>query len=77
MWIKMNSTYAGSIGLFAKDCKYDLPADIIKHLPKGSFKKTVAPWDEQKDKSNKKAKSDGPKKQKKKKTKQKKKSKAD
>ena len=53
MWIIMKSTYAGELGLFVRDVKYDLPSDVVKKLPKGSFKKIKAPWDEKKAKRKK------------------------
>ncbi len=46
MFIKMKDTYQGSVGLFIKDQRYDVPMDIIKLLPKGSFEECKAPWDE-------------------------------
>lgn len=50
MWILMLDTYVGGIGTFPKGHKLDLAPDILKHIPKGSYKKTCAPWDEHKDK---------------------------
>jgi len=49
MWIIMTGTYAGNHGQFVKGVKYDLPADVIAELPKGSWNQTCAPWDEHKD----------------------------
>lgn len=49
MWVLMTKTYAGALGVFPADQKIDLPEDIIEKLPKNSFKKICAPWDEQKD----------------------------
>jgi hypothetical protein len=41
----MKETYIGPAGTFLKDGPYDLPESTIKRLPKGSYKKTCAPWD--------------------------------
>jgi len=53
MWIKMSETYVGGLGLFAKDTKYDISQDVIEKLPKGSYRKCRAPWDEQTKKARK------------------------
>lgn len=50
MWIRMRDTYSGSAGLFLKDMRYDVPDDLLKLLPKGSYEKTCAPWDDHVDK---------------------------
>ena len=36
MWIQMKTTYSGSIGMFVANQQYDLPADIVEHLPDDS-----------------------------------------
>ena len=56
MWVKMKTTYVGALGMFPKDLKFDLPPKIIKQLPKGSYQRCKAPWDEHKAKAVKKAK---------------------
>jgi len=48
MWILMKNTYSGPWGLFLKGVKYDLPKATIKHLPKSSYAKCKAPWEEHK-----------------------------
>jgi len=50
MWILMKVIYTGPLGIFLKGNKYDLPADIVKKLPKNSYEQTCAPWDEHIDK---------------------------
>lgn len=54
MWVKIKETYIGPAGTFLKDGPYDLPKSVIKRLPKGSYKKTCAPWDRLKKKVTKK-----------------------
>lgn len=49
MWILMLDTYVGGIGTFPKGHKLDLAPDILEHIPKGSYKKSCAPWEEKKD----------------------------
>jgi len=49
MWIKMKDNYIGGIDNFHKSLLYDLPPEITNLLPKGSFEKIRAPWDEQRD----------------------------
>jgi hypothetical protein len=56
MWVQMKKTYIGPAGTFLKDGPYDLPKATIKRLPKGSYKKTCAPWDRLKKKVTKKKK---------------------
>jgi len=46
----MLDTYSGSAGLFLKGTRYDVPDDLLKLLPKGSYKKTCAPWEDHVDK---------------------------
>jgi hypothetical protein len=41
MKIKMNETYAGSLGLFIKNYQYDLPLAKIKELTKAKAKFTA------------------------------------
>lgn len=50
MWIKMKGTYAGNAGQFLKGMQYDVPDDLLKLLPKGSYEETCAPWDKHVDK---------------------------
>lgn len=45
----MKKPYNGPLGSFDKGSKYDLSENIVSQLPKRSYKKTRAPWDEQKD----------------------------
>jgi len=45
MWITMQQTYSGPLGLFLKGLTYNLPAGRVKKLPRKSYKKSVAPWD--------------------------------
>lgn len=48
MWIKILKTCAGPNGLFVKGLKYDLPAETVGQLPKDSYERIPAPWDEHK-----------------------------
>jgi len=50
MWIRMLDTYSGSAGLFLKNTRYEVPDDLLKLLPKGSYEKTCPPWDDHVDK---------------------------
>ena len=50
----MKKTYIGPAGTFLKDGPYDRPQATKSSLPKGSYKKTCAPWDRLKTKVAKK-----------------------
>ena len=53
MWVLINKTYAGPLGMFFAGQKYDIPGPVAdalrKKLGKGSVINTCAPWDEHKD----------------------------
>lgn len=49
MWILIKKTYISPLGCFVAGHKYDPLPEIIEQLPRHSFKKTCAPWDEHKD----------------------------
>jgi len=45
MWIELEKTYSGPLGLFVVGQSYDVPENIAKGLPKGTWKKCKAPWE--------------------------------
>ncbi len=50
MWIKMKETVdLPGYRQLIKDDRVDLPTQIVRQLPKDSYKKTCAPWDDHKD----------------------------
>ena len=46
MWIEMTKTYAGAEGIFARDCRYDLPESVVNQLPGKCWKKSNPPWED-------------------------------
>ena len=49
MWIEILKTYVGPLGSFLKGETRDFPPETARQLPKKSWKRALAPWEQQTD----------------------------
>ena len=46
MWVKINKSYAGPLGMFVIGERRDIDEKILKQLPGDCFEISIAPWEE-------------------------------